>query len=108
MAAAQLHSPIQKMNGAPHSGGSINQDGNDISEFVDLTKIKTDVTRTSEPRRKRSSIARPDPHDFDIDMEIARMEHLDTLPSNVRAANGSLDPARQRKLESLEKNYGGS
>jgi len=79
-------------------------DENDISDFVDLTKIKTDVTRTSQPLRKQST-AKPDPYDLDIDLEIARMEHWETLPSNVQVPNG--DVPSTRRLESLERNYNG-
>lgn len=77
-------------------------DGNDISDFVDLTKIKTDVTRTSQPRRK-SSATRLDPNGLDIDLEIARMEHWDTLPSSVQVPSG--DVPSTRKLESLKRYY---
>jgi len=75
-----------------------------ISDFVDLTKIKTDVTRTSQPNR-RSTSTRADGHDFDLDLEIAIMEHVDTLPSQTRVPNGDFAPPRQRKLDTLERNH---
>lgn len=75
-------------------------DENDVSDFVDLTKIHTDVTRTSQPNRKKSISARPDGGLLDLDLEIARLEYVDTLPSQPRVSN---DAPRQRKLDTLEK-----
>jgi len=71
----------------------------DISEFVDVTKVKTDVTRTSQLTRKSAT------QDRDMDLEIARLEHVETLPSQHRISNGHVVPPRHRKLETLEKNY---
>ncbi|KAK6380122.1 hypothetical protein LTS17_005310 [Exophiala oligosperma] len=62
-------------------------DENDISDFVDLTKIKTDVTRASHPRNRSTSLRR-NGEDYDIDLEIARLEHVDTLPSQNPIPNG--------------------
>lgn len=90
-----------------HHGGRNTAEGddeNDISDFVDLTKIKTDVTRASQPQRKRST-AKPDQHDLDIDLEITRIEHWETLPSNIQVPNG--DVPLTRNLELLERNYNG-
>lgn len=70
----------------------------DISDFVDLTKVQTDVTRASQANR-RSLSTRPDGRDLSLDLEIARMEHIDTLPSQTRAPNGDLAPPRQRKTD---------
>jgi hypothetical protein len=61
------------------NSSALNGESN-ISEFVDLTKLNTDVTRTSQP--KRSSTRSPaDARDLDLDLEIARLEHVETLPS---------------------------
>ncbi|OCT54455.1 integral membrane protein [Cladophialophora carrionii] len=76
----------------------------DISDFVDLTKINTDVTRTSQPKRS-STRSRADARDLDLDLEIARLEHVETLPSQTGMRNGDIAPTRQRKLETLEQNY---
>ncbi|KAL6243754.1 hypothetical protein RBB50_009187 [Rhinocladiella similis] len=62
-------------------------DENDVSDFVDLTKIKTDVTRASHTRNRSTSLRR-NGEDFDIDLEIARLEHVDTLPSQNPKPNG--------------------
>ncbi|KEF51013.1 uncharacterized protein A1O9_12939 [Exophiala aquamarina CBS 119918] len=107
--ASTAFSDSEKLDSAshhPHSGKNTaqDQDENDISDFVDLTKINTDVTRTSQPQRKRS-VAKTEPRDLDIDLEIARMEHWETLPSNVQATNGGVPSTR--KLESLERNGNG-
>lgn len=104
-ASTALSDPEKRNGSTTHRGGSTTaRDANDVSDFVDLTKIKTDVTRTSQPQRKSSS-ARHDPYDLDIDLEIARMEHWDTLPSGVQVPNGDV-PSTQ-KLELLERNYKG-
>ncbi|KAL2402466.1 hypothetical protein ABEF95_002315 [Exophiala dermatitidis] len=82
--------------------------GPDISDFVDLTKVNTDVTRASIANR-RSVSTRPDGRDLSLDLEIARMEHVDTLPSqHSGGANGDLvsPPPRQRQRSgTLEKHY---
>ncbi|KIX94005.1 uncharacterized protein Z520_10342 [Fonsecaea multimorphosa CBS 102226] len=67
--------------------------GTDISEFVDLTKVCTDVTRTSQRRRPKSG-SRPHTQDPDLDLEIARLEHVETLPSETRIPNGDFASAR--------------
>lgn len=80
------HEKRNDSNNAHRRGSTATKDdANDISEFVDLTKIQTDVTRTTQAPRKSSS-ARPEAqdHDLDIDLEIARMEHWDTLPRMCR------------------------
>ncbi|EXJ65293.1 hypothetical protein A1O7_01634 [Cladophialophora yegresii CBS 114405] len=87
----------EKRKSSPLNGES------DIADFVDLTKINTDVTRTSQP--KRSSTSRAGAPDLDLDLEIARLEHVETLPSQVGMRNGDIAPSRQRKPETLEHNY---
>ncbi|EXJ59339.1 uncharacterized protein A1O5_12220 [Cladophialophora psammophila CBS 110553] len=64
--------------------------GTDISEFVDLTKVGTDVTRTSQPSqpKRTSTWSRPGIRGQDFDLEIARLEHVETLPSEARIPNG--------------------
>lgn len=69
----------------------------DISDFVDLSKVKTDVTRTSQQNRK--SIAQD--RDLDLDLEIARLEHVETLPSHHGTSNKYVAAPRQRKIETL-------
>jgi hypothetical protein len=80
-------------------------DENDISDFVDLTKIKSDVTRTSQPNRKRSISIRHDAQDLDLDLEIARLEYVDTLPSQARIPNGEVEAPSPRKVEMVEKDF---
>ncbi|EXJ96187.1 hypothetical protein A1O1_01313 [Capronia coronata CBS 617.96] len=77
----------------------------DISDFVDLTKVTTDVTRASLANRRSVSI-RPDGRDLSLDLEIARMEYVDTLPSQQRMSNGDLASSRQRRSDVSEKDYG--
>ncbi|OAL34499.1 hypothetical protein AYO20_06129 [Fonsecaea nubica] len=67
--------------------------GTDISEFVDLTKVGTDVTRISQ-RKWPTTGNRADTRNRDFDMEIARLEHVETLPSEARIPNGELGLAR--------------
>ncbi|KIW26489.1 uncharacterized protein PV07_09580 [Cladophialophora immunda] len=67
--------------------------GADISEFVDLTKVCTDVTRTSQRRRPKTG-SRADAQDPDLDLEIARLEHVETLPSEARRPNGEFASPR--------------
>ncbi|OAP55137.1 hypothetical protein AYL99_10837 [Fonsecaea erecta] len=59
----------------------------DISEFVDLTKVYTDVTRASQ-RRRPNTASKPDSQDPDLDLEIARLEHVETLPSEAKVPRG--------------------
>jgi hypothetical protein len=61
------------------NSSALNGESN-VSEFVDLTKLNTDVTRTSQPKRS-STRSRADARDLDLDLEIARLEHVETLPS---------------------------
>jgi hypothetical protein len=78
----------------------------DISDFVDLSKVNTDVTRAS-PARKSSTFRgqHTGADDLDLDLEIARLEHVETLPSESRMRNGGAVSSRNRKLETLEKSY---
>jgi hypothetical protein len=76
----------------------------DVSEYVDLTKVNTDLTRASQPNR-RSTRSRSDPRDLDIDLEIARLEHVDTLPSEGGMRNGDIVPGRHGKTEILQTKY---
>lgn len=78
----------------------------DISDFVDLTKVNTDLTRTSQPKRKSEAHGGDgEGFDGDLDLEIARLEHVETLPSEARVPNGDFTRSRQRKVDVLEKNY---
>lgn len=85
------------------------QQESDISEFVDLTKVNTDVTRTSQslshPKRPSTRNRKGLGSDLDFDLEIARLEHVETLPSETRMRNGEVKATGQRKLEALHSNY---
>ncbi len=87
-------------------GSSALNGGADISEFVDLAKVNSDVTRTSQPQRSstRSRADTQEP-DLDLDLEIARLEYVDTLPSQSGMRNGGIPHSRRRDVEALEKNY---
>ncbi|KIX06680.1 uncharacterized protein Z518_04656 [Rhinocladiella mackenziei CBS 650.93] len=87
-----------------NSSGLDRADQYDISDFVDLTKVRTDVTRTSQLYSKSIS-KRADGQDLSLDYEIARLEHVETLPSQARVPNGDTAPPRQRKLDSLQWNF---
>jgi hypothetical protein len=76
-------------------------DEHDVSHFVDLTKIRTDVTRASHPGGKRSSSIHRNRDDFDLDLEIARLEHVDTLPSQNRVPNGNTTGPDQGSTKDL-------
>ena len=96
-------SSLPTAEGEKRGSSALNR-GSDISEFVDLTKVNTDVTRTSQPKRM-SIRPRSENGDPDLDLEIARLEHVETLPSGARMRNGDIAPTRQRKLEILQQNY---
>ena len=50
---------------------------NDVSEFVDLSRVKTDFTYASPPANQRSSAARP--RVTDLDLDLARLEHVESV-----------------------------
>lgn len=102
----------QEKNGSQNDrsyyGGDSNLGNmNDISEFVDLSKVESDAYKTSQPSGQSHNSALRDYNEMDIDMEIARMEHLEKLPTNIRPQNGTIMTSRQRKKEQLERNYEG-
>lgn len=66
------------------SGGLGDGGEADISDFVDLTRITTDHTHAyhhTRPRSTRNGAS-------DLDFDLARLEHVETLPSQNGAPNG--------------------
>ena len=64
----------------------------DTSDFVDLSRVKSDVTHASPPPSfggRKSSAAGRRVTDFDID--LAHLEHSDTFNSRHRRPNGDLE-----------------
>jgi hypothetical protein len=64
----------------------------DVSDFVDLSRVKTDVTHASPARSiggNRASINRQRISDFDYD--LYQLEHSETNSSRPRRANGDLE-----------------
>jgi hypothetical protein len=64
----------------------------DVSEFVDMSRVKTDVTHASPPPAslggRRSSAHRQRVTEFDYD--LAQLEHADTFSSRHGRPNGDL------------------
>ena len=83
----------EKRSGSSKTGSSTAlRDQNETSDFVDLTRVKTDVTHASPPPSfagRLSTAARGRVDDFDID--LAQLEHSDTFNSRHGRANGDLE-----------------
>ncbi|KAK5035016.1 hypothetical protein LTR13_006200 [Exophiala sideris] len=72
--------------------GMVNFNNKDVSDFVDLTKVNSDLTRVPAEYRRYRSLSIPRDRDYlDLDLEIARLEHVHTLPSQLRRPNGHID-----------------
>lgn len=71
--------------------GLRNPNDQDISEFVDLSKVNGDLTRVPAQYRHRSLSIPRNREDLDLDLEIARLEHVHTLPSQLKVPNGRFD-----------------
>jgi hypothetical protein len=68
----------------------------DLSDFIDMTRVNSDMTGLG-PQRKSSSA----PH-MDLDLEIARIEHFETLPSTTGGCNGdAISPSSFRAGEDV-------
>jgi hypothetical protein len=68
-------------------------DRNDVSDFVDLSRIKTDVTHASLPSSfggRRTSLNHMR-RISDFDYDIAQLEHADTASSRHRRPNGDIE-----------------
>ena len=95
-------------NGRSYYGADSNFGNmNDISEFVDLSKVESDAYKTPQTSGKSNNSTLRDNTEMDIDMEIARMEHLEKLPTNIRPQNGTIMTSRQRKQDLAGRNYEG-
>lgn len=66
----------------------------DVADFVDLSRVKTDMTHASPPPGsdgggRRTSAHRQRISDFDYD--LAQLEHAETTPSRPRRPNGDVE-----------------
>jgi hypothetical protein len=85
----ELGPPIAEKATAASTGRQNDNNGPDVSDFVDLSRVKSDVTHASPPNR-RSSANRPGVTDLDLD--LARLEHVETLSTiRQRGPNGDID-----------------
>lgn len=74
------------------SGSSTARQNNlDVPDFVDMTRVRTDVTHAS-PAPDRNSFAHRQGVS-ELDMDLARLEHVETLSSSIhnRKPNGDLE-----------------
>lgn len=77
---------------AEKSSGSstARQDHPNVPEFVDLARVRSDYTHASETAPARTSTTRPGVTDLDLD--LARLEHVETLSSvHNRKPNGDVE-----------------
>lgn len=66
------------------------QNHNDVADFVDLSRVRTDHTHASATGAGRNSSVRAGVTELDLD--LARLEHVETLASaNSKTPNGDLD-----------------
>ncbi len=83
----------EKRTGSSKNGSSTALGSpNDTSDFVDLSRIKSDITHASPPPSfggRHSSAVRRGIDDFDFD--LAQLEHSDTFSSRHGRANGELE-----------------
>ncbi|ETN44634.1 uncharacterized protein HMPREF1541_10304 [Cyphellophora europaea CBS 101466] len=73
------------------SGSSTARQNNlDVPDFVDLSRVKTDMTHASPAAGRTSSVARHGVTEFDLD--LARLEHVETVSSmHSRKPNGDIE-----------------
>lgn len=83
--------------GEKSSGSSTARHNNlDVPDFVDMTRVRTDVTHASPGADRGRSVHRHGVSDFDLD--LARLEHVETLSSiHNRKPNGDIEDGGSRE-----------